>query len=333
MTDNPLVSVIIPVYNDEEYLPQCLNSVINQTYKNIEIICVNDGSTDNSKEVIEKFIDSRIRIINQENKGSATTRNVGLKNAAGEYVLFLDADDWIDKKLIEITFNVIQSNNADIVMFDVYNVYDNSYIKVKRVNNFIYPEKIKVLNYKDDDNIRDLQCTAYTKLFRKDFLINNNLYFPDGMNLGEDVLFWFSLLFKNPKMVFISDFLYFYRKRSSSMTDAKSDMIDIQWNAYKKCTQIDAYKNASKLEQLYILDYNTRMAIYNYSAINSPSLFLPYEKSLKNFSKEYKNFKIMNLYKLRGYKLLKTRHLYTIGKKIYLQYLKLRYSGEVSGND
>ena len=331
MTDNPLISVIIPIYNNEKYLPQCLESVLNQTYKNLEIICVNDGSTDNSTKTLEKFSDSRIKIINQENKGLATARNTGLKNSTGEYVYFLDSDDWIDKKLIEITLGAIQNNNADIAMFDAYNVYDNSFVKVKRVSNFINPEKTKVISYEENNAIRDLQCTAWSKLYHKDFLIKNNLYFPDGMRFGEDVPFWFSLLFKNPKIVFINDFLYFYRKRSSSITAKTSDIIDKQWNVYQECTKINAYTNASKAEQLYILDYNTRMAVYNYSAINNLSLFIPYEKGLNNFSKEYKNFKIMNLYKLRGYKLLKTRHLYTIGKKIFLQYL--RHSGEALKND
>ncbi len=323
--DKPLVSVIIPVYNVEHFLPKCLDSVINQTYKNIEIICVNDGATDNSPEILEEFKskDSRIKIINQENGGLATARNTGFKNATGEFIYFLDSDDWISTELINTTLAAIQSCDADIAMFDTYNVYnENSFVPVKRVSKFIKSHDTKVLHYKDDKNIRDLQCMAWAKLYSKKFLTENNLQFPDGMRFGEDVPFWFSLLYKNPKIVFIDKYLYYYRKRSSSLTAKTCDLIDKQWNVYQECVKTDAYQNANQLEKAYILDYNTRMAVYNFSTMNSFELFLPYEKSLKKFIDEYRNYGSINLLKLRGYKLLKTRWIYTIGKILVLNYLK-----------
>lgn len=94
----PLISIIVPVYNTEQYLSKCLDSLINQTYKNIEIICVNDGSTDNSADILNEYDkkDKRVRMISQKNCGLSATRNTGLKNCCGEYVMFLDSDDWID---------------------------------------------------------------------------------------------------------------------------------------------------------------------------------------------------------------------------------------------
>ena len=218
MAKNSLVSIIIPVYNVEKYLSKCLDSVINQTYKNIEIICVNDGSTDNSINILETYnqIDARIQIITQKNGGLATARNTGLKYAKGDFVYFLDSDDWVDINLIQTTLEAIILSDADICMFDACNVYDDSYVNVKRVSNFIFPQSTKVMNYKDDNNIRDLQCTAWSKLYRKSFLEKNNLLFPDGVRFGEDVPFWFELLLKNPKTVPIDKFLYFYRKRDTS---------------------------------------------------------------------------------------------------------------------
>ena len=327
IVDNPLVSIILPIYNVEKYLPKCLDSVINQTYKNIEIICVNDGSPDNSQQILEEYRlqDSRIIIINQENNGLATARNTGLKNATGEFIYFLDSDDWIDKNLLYITLEQILITGADIAMFDVYNVYNEySFVPVPRVENFIKSFKTNVLNYRENTNIRDLQCTAWSKLYRKNFLVDNNLWFPDGCRFGEDVPFWFALLYKNPKIVFINKFLYFYRKRSTSLTAKTVDLIDKQWSVYQECMKTDAYKKASKLEQLYVLDYNVRMAIYNYSSMSSISLFVPYEKSLTRFKEEYRKYKTFNLTILKGYKLLKTRHIYTIGKRLVLYYLKLK---------
>ena len=324
--DNPLISVIIPIYNVEQYLSKCLDSVINQTYKNIEIICVNDGATDNSLKILEEYKsrDSRIKIINQENGGLATARNTGLKNASGEFIYFLDSDDWVCTELIQTTYDAIQNSNADIAMFDTYNVYDEkSYVPVNRVSKFVKSHNTNVLNYKDDTNMRDLQCTAWSKLYRKNYLIKNNLWFPYGVRFGEDVPFWFSLLYTNPKIVFIDKCLYFYRKRSTSLTAKTYDLIDKQWNVYQECVKTDAYQNASDIEQAYVLDYNVRMAVYGFSAMNSFELFLPYEKSLKKFINEYKNYKSTNLLKLRGYKLLKTRWIYAIGKILVLNCLKL----------
>ena len=115
----PKISVIIPVYNTENYLKECLNSVINQTFKDIEIICVNDGSTDNSLSILEEYArtDSRIKIINQKNQGVSSSRNNGIKSARGEYIMFLDSDDLYKPDLCEKVVEKIDSQSPDIVMW------------------------------------------------------------------------------------------------------------------------------------------------------------------------------------------------------------------------
>ncbi len=118
----PKVSIIIPVYNVEKYLKECLNSVVNQTLKEIEIICVDDGSTDNSLSILEEYAkkDNRINLLKQENSGAGAARNKGLDSARGEYIYFLDSDDFLELNAIEILYNQIAKNQADICFFKFY---------------------------------------------------------------------------------------------------------------------------------------------------------------------------------------------------------------------
>ena len=118
MEKQPLISVIVPVYNVENYLPRCLDSIINQTYTNLEILLVDDGATDNSGKLCDEYAqkDNRIRVFHKENGGVSSARNMGLDNATGEYIAFVDSDDYIDKCMYEIMLNSSVQNNADIVV-------------------------------------------------------------------------------------------------------------------------------------------------------------------------------------------------------------------------
>ena len=170
------VSVIIPIYNVEEYLAQCLESIINQTYRNLEIICINDCSTDNSLTILKEYQqkDSRIVILqNKENGGLAYTRNVGIQKAAGEYVLFVDSDDMIVGDLVESCLKV--ASDSDMVCFSVW-----------------------------------------SKLFRRQFLVDNHISFYDGI-LYEDMLFSFQCFVKARKIYSLNRQLYVYRVRDTSI--------------------------------------------------------------------------------------------------------------------
>jgi len=126
LDDQVNVSIIVPVYNVEKYLEKCLESIINQTLKNLEIICVNDGSTDNSLQILEDYAkkDQRIKIINKKNRGSGAAKNTGMKNASGEYIGFVDSDDWVDLAMFEKLYNRAKSQKSDMVMCPIY-IYDN----------------------------------------------------------------------------------------------------------------------------------------------------------------------------------------------------------------
>ena len=126
------VSVIIPVYNVEDYLEKCLDSVINQTLKDIEIIVVNDGSPDNSQKIIDKYRkkDKRIISVMKENGGQASARNLGIKKSHGEFLCFVDSDDWIELDMLEVLYNNAKENHSDIVTCDYFRVMDNVYTKM-----------------------------------------------------------------------------------------------------------------------------------------------------------------------------------------------------------
>lgn len=209
------VSIIIPVYNVEKYLCKCLDSVISQTYKDIEIICVNDGSTDNSLQILTEYAnkDDRIKIITKPNGGLFSARHVGIAAAVGEYLLFVDSDDWIEEKLVEKTVDKIRETNADVVIFGAYSVKGNNISKGMYSVNRI-PQKFKesILTLKDYEvNISRFPPTAWCKLYRKNFVDENNIRFQEIKD-GEDQIFYLHTMLAAKSVYIIDEDLYYYVK-------------------------------------------------------------------------------------------------------------------------
>ncbi len=185
------VSVIIPIYNVEEYLPRCLDSVTNQTYKNLEIICVNDCSPDNSAKILEDYSkkDNRIKIINREkNGGLSAARNTGMEYATGEYIYFIDSDDWIDSKYIKKMVNIATQYKTNIVVnTNVMLDYEDKPSEELFFGN-IAVDKHKVTCIKSDTAINNIMWSAWSHLYKRDFIIKNNLIYPEGY-IYEDMYF------------------------------------------------------------------------------------------------------------------------------------------------
>lgn len=214
----PLISIVLPVYNVEKYLERCLKTVIAQTYKNIEIILVNDGSTDGSLKICEeyKFADTRIKIINKENGGLSDARNVGIKNSAGEYITFIDSDDKVEFDYVEYLYNLIKNNHVDI------SVCAHTVVVEKTNNNFIVPtddillsDKIAIKNMLYSDKV---DTSAWAKLYKKSLF--NNIKYPEGM-LFEDIATTYKLFMKAKKIIFGSQSKYNYIIRKDSITTQK----------------------------------------------------------------------------------------------------------------
>ena len=218
------ISIILPCYNVDKYIEKALISVINQTLKNIEIICINDGSKDKTLDIINEFAqnDSRIKIYNQENQGQGCARNNGLKYAKAPYVAFMDPDDWIDPEMYEKLYNLIISNNLDFVECDFIQYFENSG-ELKNVKFNYPPPENKVFNYKDDKNyvFKGTSFSPCNKLFNKAFLLQNNIIFSDG-KLSEDRIFTLKAKILAKRILYIHHPYYFYRIRKGSSVNSLS---------------------------------------------------------------------------------------------------------------
>lgn len=186
MQEQPLVSIIIPVYNTEKYLRQCLDSVVNQTLKDIEIICVNDGSTDNSLNILKEYKekDNRIKVFNIENHGVSYARNLGLNNVSGEYVVFIDSDDYVNDVFIEELYNNELETFSDLVFSG--RILKNKDDKI--ISKWIPKKEISYNPINDYDDFTQWH-TVVEKLFKYDIIKQNRLYFDETLCYGEDSLF------------------------------------------------------------------------------------------------------------------------------------------------
>lgn len=212
------ISVIVPVYNIEKYIQQCIESIVNQTYKNLEIILVDDGSTDNSGKLCDDYAaqDQRIRVIHKENGGLSDARNAGLETCTGDFISFIDGDDWIELNMYEIMLEHINKNYCDIVSCG-YNVrYKNKNYKVYSSNKII--DKCDIIRcYYAENNVFYGTCM---RLYKK--YIWKDLRFPKG-KIYEDVFVFLDSFLKSNRIMIVSDCLYNYRQRKSSIMGRNFD--------------------------------------------------------------------------------------------------------------
>lgn len=216
------VSVIVPIYNVERYLEECLDSITGQSLQDIEIICVNDGSTDASPAILEEYAkkDSRIRIFNQENQGAGAARNFAISKAEGKYVYFMDADDYLELDCLETAYDICEEKSLDFVMFKVSNfhedtgeVIDDDYYTMPYLKRRVGEN---AFNYDDVSDIAlDLCVCPPGNLFNRRFI--EDIRFPEGL-LFEDNVFFAHALFKADSIYFLDEFLYNRRKRPDSTT-------------------------------------------------------------------------------------------------------------------
>ncbi len=220
------ISVIIPVYNSSTYLRKCLDSVVNQTLKDIEIIVINDGSTDDSKNIIGEYTVKykNIIFIDQENKGIGKTRNIGIKKATGEYITFVDSDDYIKENMLEEYYKYAKKHNFDLVI--------GSYIKKINNKEIIFENnKFKTGNVKTTPQILYLiEYGPWAKLYKREMLINNNIYF-DEKRKYEDMPFVSKALLKSKLIGQITEPYYYYIIHNNSETTTMDkrvfDILDI----------------------------------------------------------------------------------------------------------
>lgn len=261
----PKITIIVPVYNVEKYLKECLDSLVSQTIDNIEVICINDGSTDNSKEILEDYQNrySFVKVINHEkNKGLSAARNTGIKNATGEYILFVDSDDFILHEACEKLYKYAKKTDSDVVFYNLtfLNDYENGFIRNEQIKND-YPgvyRGIELFTMYYEDNCAKVESVR--QFLRRTFVINNNLFFYEGI-IHEDMLYYFNTCKKANRATDLNESLYIYRQRGNSINwsqkekSAKSLMCCIQ-NIYAQWLLDD---NLSKLENEAVKKYIERL--------------------------------------------------------------------------
>ena len=243
------VSVIIPVFNVEKYINECVESVVNQTLTDIEIICIDDGSTDNSLNLLKQIPDPRIKIISQENKGLAAARNEGIKHATGEYIAFLDADDFLNYHALDKLYGVAHKFLLDIVITKIINFYDKTYEKF--TDSYFDMDFLrdacenKVFNYKDVyGQVLNISVTATGKLFKTEFI--KKIPFKENL-IFEDNPFFIEAIFKADRVYFYDEYLYNRRIRKDSIISSSfskfSDIIEIYNIIYCLLRQLGVYKD------------------------------------------------------------------------------------------
>jgi glycosyltransferase involved in cell wall biosynthesis len=218
---HPKVSIIVPVYNSEGYLNNCINSILNQTYKDFELILVDDGSTDNSGEICNYYEngDNRVRVIHKSNEGVSTARNVGIDIAKGEYIMFVDSDDWIEINAIETLMDHNINGHSDVVIFGLTKdlTRDNKLIK-SEFNGFYKKHKMSVKELSNNfiyflNSVGMHPSCMY--LFKSKIILNNKIYFNSNLVLYEDFDFNLRYLKSCNKVTFIPNALYHYNINTS----------------------------------------------------------------------------------------------------------------------
>ena len=242
------ISVIIPVYNVEKYLGRCLDSVVNQTFTDIEIICINDGSSDNSLEILKRYAqrDRRIKIFTQENSGLSASRNVGMKYASGDYIYFIDSDDYLVKTAFEELYKIATINNTDLIIFKLLNFENQTnHVISKRYHEMFFLKNINyIFNYKDiKEHLFSVDVTTCTKFFKRELL--DGLHFQEGL-IFEDNLFYVDYIFKAKRIIFYDKYLYNRRIRPDSITRGNGknhmDILEISNRIIDKTKKLGCYE-------------------------------------------------------------------------------------------
>lgn len=331
------ISVVVPVYNTEKYLDKCIKSILNQTFTDFELILVNDGSSDNSINILKKYrnMDSRVIIIDKNNGGSIKARRDGIKKSKSEYITFVDSDDWLEKNALEISYNELKKSNSDVAVFNMYKVIDKLGLIKKENNRYYFDKK----NLYVGDEVRKEIASAYLhghpfpaglcgKVYKTKYIRECGKYLERINFLGDDLYYNLEIFLKVKKVSMINIPLYYYRaggNTSKYMQYLFDDMV----NGYKIQKEVieEYYQDSIKKRYngISIMLINTlKTCLYNifYSDLG--------DVKIKETIKEYtKNNEILEAIKndsvkryfdnefLRAIEKGDELYLFNIGQKMY----------------
>ena len=284
------ISVVLPVYNVEEYLEECLDSIVNQTFTDLEIICVNDGSTDNSLDILKEYAkkDDRIIIIDQENGGHAVATNVGMDHATGKYLFLMDSDDMLKLDAFELTYNAAEEKQVDFVLFKAIN-YDNEKDEFYEsddynMNGLANHVGENIFSFDDlGDWALRIAVTPWTKLYNREFIEKSQIRFAEGL-IFEDNTFFFEVLIQAKRIYFLKEHLFYRRWYDSSSTMA-GDLRFTDSLAITTMT-IDIFEKYGKLDDLFkrrLYNRKVSMSIIRFGQIKPEFKEIFFDEMQKNF--------------------------------------------------
>ncbi len=323
MIQTPKISIVIPIYNTEKYISKCLDSILLQTYSSFEIICINDGSTDNSIEILKNYqnkFPQKITVYNLPHKGQAYSRNFGIQKTKGEFILFIDSDDFIENNLLQECSQHF-NKNPDVIIFGVKTYYENkNKFRKGQYSSKNFPKKYS------KNNMFTYHTICVNKIYKKDFLTANNIKFSE-LNTGEEQLFFIKISNLGKNFEVIKKDLYNYRKqRPNSLTCCKNkkDLSPIK-NYYK----IEDFLKTTDIKyelKLKILSKYLTKAISWYGKTNKDFANIYYKeletliqhtkKSYGKFWWDYYNLRKNNNYILQKYEIFKAYILYFIKENL-----------------
>ena len=313
------VSIIVPVYNVEQYLDKCINSILNQTFRDFELILVDDGSTDNSGDICDKYkkIDNRITVIHKKNAGLSSARNTGLKYSKGEYIGFIDSDDYIDKDMYNKLYNVCKENNCDISVCKFGHEIDGKYIRTQE------DQYVKIMN--NHEGMEELfkgilyRFSSCNKLYKA--TVFKEITFPEG-RIHEDLSTTYRLFSNANKIAYINYIGYIYVKRSNSiLTSSYSNK------------RLDAFIGWSEIldfiNEKYPMLKDTVYACYTYACIDH-MYYISNQVSKERVQKSL--LKVIQTHLKKHYRFILQNKILSIKYKILISILNYNISALILVN-
>lgn len=287
MEINYKISIIVPIYNTGIYLKKCIDSLLNQTLQDIEIILIDDGSTDESKDICDEYAkrDNRVSVIHKKNEGVSIARNTGIKKAKGNYIGFIDSDDWIESNMYQNMYNYAKDYNADIVFCDAVTVYDN---KQSEIDTFTLLEKSRLITKDNIDSslLAQIAGSACRGLYKRELFQENDIRFPVNLKFSEDRIFnLYAIGYSNK--IFYDKTVYYnrYIRLGSAVNKYYNNMIDIVMDAREKI--MEAINVCWNNDENIINRYELQTVGLCYTAINNEF----YKDSESNFLEKYNSIK------------------------------------------
>ena len=287
------ISIIVPIYNAEKYLNKCIDSLVNQTKKELEFILVNDGSTDLSEDIIKSYKDKRIKYFKNKNQGIGKTRNFGIDKATGKYLMFLDSDDYLDINACEKLYNKAIKEKSDLVVFDFYRVEDT--LKEVTINNF------KSSSLKENPNLLlDINLGPCNKLIKRELIDKNNTRFNEKLKY-EDTPFVAEIIKNANKISKLNEYLHYYVIHSNSETTVRDErvfdiikIIDIIREQYKNEKYMEDVIN--KLTVRTLTNYTIQQRVQKDIKVGMKFI----DEAFSYMKKNIPNYKNNKYYETRG---------------------------------